>query len=414
MKISVVGLGKLGLCTAACFAANGVKVIGVEKNKDFVLKLNNKECPIDETGLTEYVDFAWDNLQVTDDIECAVKNSDISLIIVPTPSLENGRFTNEYIESVLRQMALAIKEKNSFHVVDIVSTVMPGTCEKIFKPMLEKLTGKLCGKDFGLVYNPEFIALGSVLHNFLNPDMVLIGASDDKSSQMIKELYDLMVKTKPRYSIMSLTSAEVTKLSLNCYVTMKISFANELGALCEKIEGANVDDVTNAIGADTRVGSKYLKSGLGFGGPCFPRDNLAFVECAKEFGYDAKLGPQVVAVNQEVPDRILRKIQENVDKSEVVSVLGLSYKPGTHIIEESQSIMLVRKLIAEGYKVKVHDPQALEAAKIELQEKVEYCEDLLECLKDVGCVVLMTNWPEYTGLEIAKDVFVIDSWRVLT
>lgn len=414
MKISVIGLGKLGLCTASCFAVNGTKVIGVDKNSEFISALQNKKCPIQETGLEEYIESAWQNLEATDDIEYAVKNSDISLIIVPTPSMENGRFTNKYLEVVLEAMAPAIKEKDSFHVVDVVSTVMPGSCENSFKPMLEKLTGKKCGVDFGLVYNPEFIALGSVLHNFLNPDMVLIGASDDKSSTMVKDLYASMAKSNPQYSIMSLTNAEITKLSLNCYVTMKISFANELGALCEKIPGADVDAVTSAIGADSRVGKKYLKSGLGFGGPCFPRDNIAFQACAQEFAYEAKLGPQVVAINKDVPKRIYNKVSSTAKPGTKVAVLGLSYKAGTHIVEESQAIMLVKKLLEKGYDVMLHDPQALETVKELLGEAVSCCSNVEDAINKSDLVVFMTSWPEYENLDhsLLRGKSIIDAWRI--
>lgn len=409
MNVSVIGLGKLGLCTASCFAANGVKVIGVDKKTEFISALQNKECPIQETGLNEYINEAWDNFEATEDLSYAIKNSDISLIIVPTPSMADGRFMNKYLEVVLKAMATALKEKDSFHVVDIVSTVMPGSCENIFKPMLEELTGKECGVDFGLVYNPEFIALGSVLQNFLNPDMVLIGASDDKSSSIIKDLYSLMVKSQPQYSIMSLVNAEITKLSLNCYCTMKISFANEISALCENIEGASAAVITNAIGADSRIGKKYIKPGLGFGGPCFPRDNEALQASANEFGYELKLSPQVVAINKAVPNRILKRIMGSVDKKSMVAVLGLAYKPGTHIIEESQSIMLIEALIKEGYAVAVHDPQAMEAAKLKLGNSVDFYSDLDELLKDAVCVVKMTAWQDYDNLVLEGKLF-IDPW----
>jgi len=184
MDISVVGLGKLGLCTATCFASNGHNVIGVEKNLNFVEQLQNRKCPIKETGLEELLQKSWDNLTITADIEKAVMNSDITLIIVPTPSKPDGRFTNEYLEAVLKTIGPILKKKDKFHVVDIVSTVMPGSCDKVFKPLLEESSGKVCGKDFGLVYNPEFIALGSVIHDFLNPDMVVIGASDNNSANL--------------------------------------------------------------------------------------------------------------------------------------------------------------------------------------------------------------------------------------
>jgi UDPglucose 6-dehydrogenase len=420
VNVSVVGLGKLGLCTAACFASKGHNVTGVEKNTDFVDKLQSRCCPIDETGLDELLESSWDNLTVTMDIEEAVSGSDITLIIVPTPSKAYGRFTNEYVETVLRSIGPEIRTKDNFHVVDVVSTVMPGSCDKIFKPLLEELSDKVCGKDFGLVYNPEFIALGSVVRDFLNPDMVLIGASDEHSSAMVKELYASTCDSSPEIVCMSLVNAEITKLSLNCFVTMKISYANELASICERIPGADVDVVTNAIGADSRVGKKYLKGGLGFGGPCFPRDNLAFQKFAEDAGIQAKLSPQVVAVNNAVVDRMYAIVRERCKIGGKVAVVGLSYKQGTCICEESQAIMLAQKLVDAGYNVRVHDPKALDNAKDVLGESVGYYDDVYECVVQADAVVMMTDLPGFRELDwkaieekVRNGAVLIDSWRGL-
>lgn len=420
VNISVVGLGKLGLCTAACFASKGHKVIGVERNVRFVEELQARRSPIEETDLDALLERSWDNLTVTDDIAYAVRESDVILIIVPTPSEGDGRFTNKYVEAVLESIGPVLGEKDRFTVVDVVSTVMPGSSDAVFKPLLEKLSGKNCGDEFGLVYNPEFIALGSVVRDFLNPDMVLIGASDEKSSEMIRKLYLSTCDSDPEISEMSLVNAEIAKLSLNCFVTMKISFANELASLCENISGANVDTVTTAIGSDSRVGGKYLKGGLGFGGPCFPRDNLAFQACAKEFGYQAKLSPQVVAINEAVVGRLSAKVSERVTPGGKVAILGMSYKPGTHIVEESQSVILAEQLCENGYKVSVHDAKALGSVKEVLGESVSYEADKYDCVKDADAVVLMTNWPEYSDADwgkvkemVHKDAVVVDSWRTL-
>lgn len=420
MNISVIGLGKLGLCTAACFASKGHRVTGVEKNMDFVDKLQSRCCPIDETGLEGLLEKCWDNLTVTSYMSVAVRESDITLIIVPTPSKSDGRFTNKYVEAVLKSIGPELKDKDTFHVVDVVSTVMPGSCQQQFRPLLEKLSGKVCGEDFGLVYNPEFIALGSVVRDFLNPDMVLIGASDKRSAAMTKELYASTCDSSPEIVCMSLVNAEITKLSLNCFVTMKISYANELASICEKIPGADVDVVTNAIGADSRVGKKYLKGGLGFGGPCFPRDNLAFQMFAEDAGTQAKLSPRVVSVNKSVVDRLYSIIIEKFNKGSKVAILGLSYKPGTHIIEESQSIMLAKKLIESGYTVVVHDPKALGSAKEVLGESVGYFEDVYECVNQTDAIVVMTDWTMFRELDwkaiedkVRNKAVLIDSWRGL-
>jgi UDPglucose 6-dehydrogenase len=417
----VIGLGKLGLCTAACFASKGHNVIGYDKDNRVRELLRRRESPIDESGIEGLLSKAWNNFEVTDDLGYLVNNSQITLIIVPTPSDAGGRFTNSFIESVINGgFADALKKKADFHVVDIVSTVMPGSCDTVFKPLLESLTGKECGRDFGLVYNPEFIALGSVIRDFLNPDMVLIGASDVESARITRQLYETSCDSKPVFSEMSLLSAEVCKLSLNCFVTMKISFANELSAICENIPGVDIDAVTSAIGADSRIGKKYLTAGLGFGGTCFPRDNIAFIAFAKGAGYDPKLAPAVVAINHSVVTRLLGFVVSCAGAGAKAAILGLSYKPGTHIVEESQSLALAKALVKNGYVVSVNDPKALQAARTVLGESVSYESDPYRCVKDAAVVVVMTAWPEYKELDwvsidesVAQGCAVIDCWRQL-
>lgn len=417
MKLSVIGLGKLGLCTATCFASKGHQVIGVEKNIVSIEKLRRHENPISENGLDELLEKCWDNFSVTNNIQEAVQKTSMTLIIVPTPSDSSGRFSNKYVILVLEEIARALKYKSESHEVVIISTVMPGSCEKEFIPVLEGLSGKECGKDFGLVYNPEFIALGSVIHNFMFPDMVLIGASDPFAAGRVEELYSTVCENKPYMARMSLVSAEITKLSLNCYVTMKISFMNELGKICERVPDADVDDITRAIGTDRRVGSSYSKSGLGFGGPCFPRDNLAFQRFAKDIGTSFELGSSVIDVNKSIVDRIISKIV--VTPGNTISVLGLSYKPGTHIVEESQSIELIQKLLELGYEIKVYDPQAMDSTKAIFGDSITYCGDVEECVRPTSTVILMTNWSRFGALDLDKPdmiedgTTIIDSWRVL-
>jgi UDPglucose 6-dehydrogenase len=420
MNISVIGLGKLGLCSAACFASRGHRVVGVDTDHRLVRRLRRQECPIDEPGLEELLAARGDRLQVTEDLEEAVAGSDVTLVIVPTPSGAGGHFDNACVETVLTAVGPLLAKKETFHVVDVVSTVMPGSCRGEFIPVLEGLSGRQCGRDFGLVYNPEFIAIGSVIRDFLNPDMVLIGASDDRSAGIVRGLYESTCLSEPHIACMSLVNAEIAKLSLNCYVTMKISFANELAAICEQVTGADVDVITGAIGSDSRVGRKYLTGGIGFGGPCFPRDNIAFQAFARDAGVETRLSPGVVAVNHAVVDRLYSAITDRVVAGGRVAILGLSYKAGTHIVEESQSILLARRLSAAGYRVVVGDPKALDAAREVLGGQVTYADDAYTAAAGADAVALMTDWPEYRRLDWARvessahdGAVVLDSWRIL-
>jgi UDPglucose 6-dehydrogenase len=249
--------------------------------------------------------------------------------------------------------------------------------------------------------------------------MVLIGASDEFTGTMISELYRSICKTDPYVAVMSLVNAEITKISLNCYVTMKISYANALAAICEQVPGADVDVVTAAIGEDSRVGSKYLKGGLGFGGPCFPRDNIAFQAFAEDCGTDALLGKAVVAVNNSVPERLHKRIAAHAAPPARVALLGLSYKADTHIIEESQAMILARLLVTAGYQVAAHDPKALDSAR-ELFGNMFMCsEDPYEAIAGSCAVILLTDWPEYRNLDwkriaaiASPGAAVLDSWRI--
>ncbi len=420
MNISFIGLGKLGLCSAACFAASGHKVVGVDNNPALLEALKLRQCPIAENGLETLLEKAWNNFSCTANYAEAIAASDLTMLIVPTPSQPDGAFSNEYVEAALEQIAPALAQKNSFHIVDIVSTVMPGSCENIFIPLLEKRTGKICGKDFGFAYNPEFIALGSVIRDFLNPDMVLIGASDEHTAATIRQVYAATVNSQPAYASMSLVNAEIAKLALNCFVTMKISFANELAALCEKIPGANVDTVSNAIGADSRVGRKYITGGLGFGGPCFPRDNDALQRAAALHGATLCLSPATVAVNQSVPERISAYLRANVPAGGTIALFGLSYKQDTHIIEKSQSIILAGLLLEAGYHVRLHDPLAVKSAYDELGGCATSCASPYEAATEADALALLTNWPQFITYDwqriaesLAPGALVLDSWRIL-
>lgn len=402
MDISVIGLGKLGLCTAACFASKGNRVFGFDANPQTMVDLKLGKCPIDEPGLAELLAQAGKNFVPCKDMADAVYRSEMTLIIVPTPSKPDGRFSNDYVNAVLEELGVVLKGKSGFHVVDVVSTVMPGTSEGVFEPLLEKTSGKVCGRDFGLVYNPEFIALGTVIRDFMHPDMVLIGASDERSAGITRGLYETLFEKQPRYSMMSPVNAEIAKLSLNCFVTMKISFANELAELCEKIPGGDVDAVTAALGADSRIGPKCIKAGLGFGGPCFPRDNLAFQASCREHGYEAKLGPQVVRINNDIPGRIADIIRENVDHGAKVALLGMAYKPGTHIIEQSHAVKIAQELLRAGYEVCIFDPAALGECRKLFADAVEYNDDPYECCSGAAGIVLLTPWPQVRSLVLER------------
>lgn len=303
-----------------------------------------------------------------------------------------------------------------YHLVVLTSTLLPGDCEARVIPILEQSSGKQCGKDFGFCYSPLFIAIGSVIHNLLCPDFFLVGEHDAHSGETLESFYKTVSDNQAPVKRMSIPSAELTKISVNSFVTMKITFANMLGELAERIPGVNIDDVTEALGSDKRIGSAYLKSGLGYGGPCFPRDNRAFGYMATSRGVEAPFAAKTDEYNNHVIHRWVEKISSNASKEhDVIAIIGLSYKPKTSFAEESQTIGIAQALTAMGYMVHVHNPDGNDHARALLGDSVVYHEELTPCLEQASVVFLGLPMEQVIEpleqIAQRKAIKVIDPWR---
>ncbi len=419
-KLSVIGLGKLGVCSAACLASKGFSVIGVDINKDFVDAMNNGKATVYEPGLQELITASRDRLRATQDYEKTVRESDVTFLIVPTPSRQDGHFSDRYLQDALRHLAMALKTtKKKYHLFVITSTVSPGTTEENLIPLLESVSGKKLNNDFGVAYNHEFIALGSVIKDFLNPDMVLVGESDKFVGDKLEDIYKVVCENRPYIARMSLISAEITKISLNSYITMKISFANTLANICEAIPDANVDDITKALGADKRISPYYLKGGLSFGGPCFPRDNRAFAAFAQKYGRDAKLAKTTDAVNELQIENLVKRVMTYIPSgnSKAVSILGLTYKPNTPVIEESPAIKLIEELLKKDLEVIVYDPLAMDNVRSYFGDNILYASSVKDCIAYSSLCIITTQADEFKSIDdsyISNDLTVIiDCWRML-
>ncbi|HYL78220.1 MAG TPA: nucleotide sugar dehydrogenase [Bryobacteraceae bacterium] len=419
MKISIVGLGKLGSPMLVVMAHKGHTVVGVDVNQDFVAAIQNGKAPVQEPGLQEMIDANHARISATTSYEEAILKTDLTMIIVPTPSGPDGRFSLDYVLRSAEQIGAALKKKKDWHLVVLSSTVMPGSTGGVLLPALEKFSGKKCGPDFGLCYNPEFIALGSVIRDMLNPDMILIGESDGRSGEILEELYTGVCESDPRINRMNYVNAELTKLSVNTFVTTKISYANMLAQVCETLPGADVDVVTSAIGCDTRIGKKYLKGALGYGGPCFPRDNVAFSALARGNGAPALLAEATDQLNRRQVPRLGEMILSRLPKGGTAAVLGLSYKPNTGVIEESQGVALAKFLADAGARVVVYDPAAMENTRQQLKDRISYAKSAADCAGQADVLAITTPWPEFKNLapenfkRNAKLPVVLDCWRVL-
>ena len=403
MKTSVIGLGKLGAPLAAVLASKGHEVIGVDVNPDFVRALAAGRAPVDEPGLQELIGRSGGRLSATLDCEAAVLGSDISFVIVPTPSDSQGGFSNKYVLSALASIGQALRKKRGYHVVNITCTVMPGSMNGEIRQALEAAAGRQVGAELGLCYNPEFIALGSVIRDMLRPDMILIGESDARAGQVLEDIYRATCDNNPPVRRMNLVNAEITKIAVNTFVTTKLSYANMLAEICERLPAADVDVVTSALGMDSRIGSKYLKGALAYGGPCFPRDNVAFAYLARALGARADIAEATDRLNRHQTQRLAAVAAKLLDGRSRIGVLGLSYKPGTSVIEESPGVALAARLSEERFEVYVHDPMALHAAMAVLQDKVVPLSSAEECIQAVDALVITTPWPQFA--RVAASAF---------
>jgi len=412
-SVSVCGLGKLGGCMAATFAARGFPVVGVDIDPDKIQKVNSGIPPVDEPLLKETMAEGKGRLRATNDAAEAVK-TDVSFFIPPSPSLPDGSFSNEYLLKAMQPVARAVREAGKTgHIFVCSSTTTPGAIDSVLIPMLEKETGWTCGSEFHFCYNPEFIALGNVINGLLEPDFVLIGESDPAAGAVLEELYRHYNRNKCRIARMSIISAELTKISVNSYITMKISFTNQLRMIAEKFPKAEINTILDAIGTDTRIGHKYLRAGLSFGGPCFPRDNRLLAYAAREVGSEAPLAEASDRTNELTKSNLLAKVTELVPAGGTVLVLGLSYKPDTYITEESAGLHLAQHLKRQGYRVLVHDFAATPSNSPALHE-FEVVEDLKDIEKRTGIdlAVVCSPWPQYRDIKLPKSTKVLPTWNL--
>jgi UDPglucose 6-dehydrogenase len=416
---SIVGLGKLGASMAAAIASRGFDVVGVDISQHAVARLNDGHAPVQETGLDELIAAHRPRLRATTSHRDAILNSDVTFAVIPTPSDESGAFSLQYAAWAFGEIGAALAEKKGYHLVVLTSTVLPGSTRHGLLPILERRSGKTCGRDFGLCYSPEFIALGSVIRDFLNPDFTLVGEFDDRSGRLLEEAYAEVLANRAPCQRMTLENAELTKISINAYVTTKIAFANMLADLCERIPGGDVDVVSGALGLDTRIGRKYLTGALGYGGPCFPRDNVALAYMARTLGTRADLAEATDRANRSLAGTVLERLRVAIPHGATVAVLGLAYKPLSHVIEESQGIVLAKSLSRHGARVVAHDPMAASMARQELKDQTVVLDSLHDCLRQASIVIVTTPDPVYCELE-AKDfitsgtpVTVVDCWRIL-
>ena len=314
----------------------------------------------------------------------------------------------------MRPIAKAVRNANKKgHIFVSSSTTTPGAVDGVLIPMLEEETGWKCGSEFHVCYNPEFIALGNVINGLLEPDLVLIGEGDSESGAALEALYRKYNRNKPHIARMSIISAELTKISVNSYITMKISFTNQLRMIAEQFPKADINTILDAIGTDTRIGKKYLSAGLSFGGPCFPRDNRLLAYAARQVGLQAPLAEASDKTNELTKLRLAEKAKELMPPGGTVLVLGVSYKPDTYITEESAGLHLAQEMKRQGYRVLIHDFAATRSNNPALNE-FEFLEDPAELDKrnEINLAVVCCPWPQYAKVNFSPKTKLLPTWNL--
>ena len=415
MKIAVVGSGYVGLVAGACFADLGHDVIVVDNDQQKLAALIRGECPIHENFLPELLDrHRGHRLTFTDDLQSAVRASAAIFVAVGTPPTEQGEADLSYVESVARAIAGAIDE---YKIVVEKSTVPVYTSDWVRKIILRN--GAEHG-EFDVASNPEFLREGTAVTDFLYPDRIVVGADTERCAAVLAEIYAPLVdgtyylrpdaiprpdraQIPPPLITTSAKSAELIKHASNAFLAMKISFVNAVASICESV-GANVQQVCQGIGTDTRIGPRFLNPGIGYGGSCFPKDLMAFRSVARECGYEFRLLDEVIRINEEQRQRFVRKVRSALWtlRGKKLGVLGLAFKGGTDDIRESPAILLIKSLLAEGCEVCAYDPAAQDRAKVELNSSVKFAENAYEAAEGADALLILTEWEEFALLDLER------------
>ncbi|MFX0038837.1 MAG: UDP-glucose dehydrogenase family protein [Promethearchaeota archaeon] len=407
-SVSILGTGFIGLCSAACFANKDIKVLASTHNERKANIINKGKAPFFEAGLQEIMNDIKKNnpellLCLIDPVK-AVIETDISMITQGTPMREDKSIDLSYIESTAKEIGEALKKKDKYHLVVVRSTVVPGTTRNLVGKIISEVSGKIPGKDYGLCMQPEFLAEGRSIEDTLHPDRIVIGEFDEKSGAMLQEFYEYfygdLLKDCPILR-MNLESAELVKYGNNCLLSTKISYANEFANFAELVPNVDIVQVMKGVGLDYRINPRFLGAGVGFGGSCFHKDVNAIKAWSKSKGYQSRLLEAVLDINDDQAIHIVDLAEDLAGKlsDKKVTLLGLSFKPGTDDMREAASIRVVTELKKRGVtNIVGYDPKALQTAEEELGDKIKYSKSLEEALKESECTLLITEWEEFKNL----------------
>ena len=396
MRIIVIGSGYVGLVTGVCFAESGVNVTCIDNNLDKIQQLKKGIVPIYEPGLEDMLkrNVEKKRLTFTTELKDGIDGTEVIFVAVGTPPGEDGSADLKHVLDVAGEIGRLITN----HVVVVTKSTVPvGTSEKIRRAIQNELDIRNIKVQFDMASNPEFLKEGAAVEDFLKPERIVIGIDNEKTGEIMKRLYMPFVLNNHPILFMDIASAEITKYAANAMLATRISFINEIANLCE-ILGADINQVRKGIGSDSRIGSKFIYPGTGYGGSCFPKDVKALINTANDNGYELNVVKAVEKANEYQKSVIFNKMVKyfnNNLKNKKIGIWGLSFKPKTDDMREAPSLILIEKLLGAGAKVKAYDPAAMNEAKKILKDNIEYSSDPYEAVLDADAMVLVTEWSEF-------------------
>ena len=389
MNIAIVGTGYVGLVSGTCFAETGNNVVCIDIDENKVLRMQNGEVPIYEPGLEVLFErnTKQGRLSFTTDLAEGIKNAEIIFLALPTPPGADGSADLKYVLKVAEDLSHIITD---YKVIVDKSTVPVGTADKVYG----RLAANLDESFFDVVSNPEFLREGVAVDDFMRPERVVIGTSSSKAKKVMERLYNPFVRQGNPVIFMDEKSAEMTKYAANSFLATKITFMNEVANLCEEV-GANVDMVRKGIGSDSRIGKRFLFSGVGYGGSCFPKDIKALAKTAQENNYDFRILQSVMDVNEDQKSILSRRIKKYFGESianKTIGIWGLAFKPNTDDIREAPALTIINELLEAGAKIKAFDPEAMENVKALMGDKITLCDNQYDAIEGTDALAVVTEW----------------------
>ena len=419
MKIAVIGLGFVGLSLASVLSASGIKVIGIDINKEKCKKISHGIAPFFEKDLEKTLQSGLKKqLEISHEVSM-IKTCDYIFVTVGTPQRSDGSIELSMIKKVVNVIGNNLNNTNKNQIIFIKSTVIPGTIKNTLLPILERKSGKKAGKDFGLISNPEFLQESSAIRDTKFPHAIVLGGYKTKYMKKAEKFFSKLHPKTP-IIVTNHQTAEMIKYANNSFLATKISFINQLSNICQNVPGANIDDIAKTIGLDPRIGKLFLNAGPGYGGSCLPKDMKALINFADRIGVKPTFLNEVEKTNQKQITNIISLLEKKIGdvSKKRITILGTSFKPETDDIRDSISIKLIKKLIEKGAKITVHDPRAIENTKEVFLEKIEYNKSIIDALTKSQCAIIMTQWKEYSKInnnmirKMNKKI-IIDSRRIL-